>query len=190
MELYYSVDNYGVFRKHENGNEYIILNDQNSIDYIEMREWWVNNGYLISIDRPYVPDLSSMKKQAILDVVDVANQFVKSFTYNTLDCELQSFDTLVADALTVSQQGVLYASKQIIVQSQLTGKTPQQVVDRVIELKNASDMVVPVMSSFRQNSTTMINACTTHEQLDIIKQQILTIGLDSIKELFGNVEVH
>lgn len=187
MEFYYSIDNYGVIRKHDNGVETVVSSDTTSAEYLEMREWWDTTGYLISVDRPQIQDLTKTKFDAIVDIVNVGNEFVNSFTYNTLDCEIQSFDTLAAVAEQVMVNGILYASKQIIIQAQMTGKTPQQVVERILELKQASDMVVPVMSSFRQNATVMINACTTVEQVMQVKHQIITFGLDAIKEMLGNV---
>lgn len=186
----YSVDQFGVYRQHEDTLEVIKIIEpiSGNTDYQEMLAWVAGAGAFDSFfaDNP-LTDLHSYKLEAFNSLLASGNRFVASLTGDMLDCEIQAFPVLIKQAMDY-QAGVRgTAVLQITIQAMMTNKTPEQVVALTLQLDQQQSSVVAIMSSMRQNVRDMLNACTTHEQVDVVKEQAKATGSAAVAQILAEL---
>jgi hypothetical protein len=187
----YSVDQYGIYRRHLPDMTVVCIVPviESNIDYQDMQTWRHAGNDLVRIEAEApAPDLANYKLQAFNTLLETGNKFVKSLTSDLLDCELQSFPTLVEQANAVKRGETGAATRQITVQATMTNKTNDQVADRVLLLAFQMDMVVPVMSSMRQNVGKMIDAATSVEQVDMIVEMSKQQGRSAVADMMEKLK--
>ena len=187
----YSVDQYGIYRRHLSDMTVVCIVPviESNIDYQDMQTWRHAGNDLVRIEAEApAPDLTNYKLQAFNALLETGNKFVKSLTSDLLDCELQSFPTLVEQANAVKRGETGAATRQITVQATMTNKTNDQVADRVLLLAFQMDMVVPVMSSMRQNVGRMIDAATSVEQVDMIVEMSKQQGRSAVADMMEKLK--
>lgn len=198
--MIFSIDQYGVLRKHHDNLAVVSTVDQteNNPVYQEMQQWRRKNLLHVLWSPQREEGLEEYKKTGIKRLVRGIDQHVKELTFDMLECERESFKELVDAAKRT--QSILAASlkdplpgakdrlatllgtdcKQIIIQANLVNKSPAQVAAKVLELYDKQEAMVPALSGFRQNAIKLINAATTNDMVDNIVEVALTQTLPTM----------
>lgn len=167
----YSIDQFGIIRDQFG---IIVPQDEGDARYQAYSTWLFAGGLCeVIVSVALREDLNKYKTAALQRLLDRGDTFVKGLTSDLLDCEIQSFPKLVDQAKLVKLGETGKGVRQIFIQANMTNKTPDQVAERVLLLDEQMDAVVPIMSGMRQNASMLIDACLTHEQVDIVSGQIL-----------------
>lgn len=188
--MIYTVDQHGVYRQHNDDMSVvkIIAPNENDGDYQAMQSWRMAGNLLerITADAPK-PDMSKYKLDALNSLLEMGNRFVKSLTADLLECELQTFPTLIAQAKAYMAGTRGDDVCQITIQAMMTQKAPEAVAERTLLLATQMAYVTPIMSGMRQNANALIGACTTHEQVDVVVVQIKTNAKAVIDQMMAQV---
>jgi hypothetical protein len=181
----YSIDQFGVIRDAENR---IVPQVESDALYQIYLPWLLAGGVCTEIiaDAPK-PELAKYKTEALSGLLEMGNRFVKGLTADLLECELQTFPTLIAQAKAY-MAGVRGDDVcQITIQALMTQKAPEAVAQRTLLLATQMAYVTPIMSGMRQNANMMISACTTHEQVDGVVVQIKANAKAVIDQMMSQV---
>lgn len=189
--MIYSVDQYGVYRKHDDDLSILSLVApiESDPEYQAMRTWVVAAGeFYTFVSTEPQPMLDDYRKKAFLDLLEAGNKFVKGLTSDMLECEIQTFPILVEQA-KLYQAGVRGPEVlQITIQEMMTGHTAEQVAARTLQLYTQQNSVVSIMSSMRQNVRDMLLTCTTHEQVDLVVEQAKATGRAAVAQILQELE--
>jgi len=181
----YSVDQRGIVR---DSNGVIVPQVESDPNYQTYIAWLMAGGVLETIisDAPK-PELAKYKQEALAGLLEMGNRFVKGLTADLLECELQTFPTLIAQAKAY-MAGVRGDDVcQITIQALMTQKAPEVVAQRTLLLATQMAYVTPIMSGMRQNANMMISACTTPEQVDGVVVQIKANAKAVIDQMMSQV---
>jgi hypothetical protein len=180
----YSIDQYGVIRL----GDAIVPMIESSQQYQAYLSWLMQGGELTTIvSKALLPDLGEYKAKQYEKLLAIANEYVKGFTANMLECEVQSFPTLINQARAFKEGKQGDEIIQITIQAQLTNNTPEQVVENILKRERQLIYSTPVMSSLRQNAFIAVQACSTHEQVDAVVELLKQRGKAMVDTMIQSV---
>lgn len=168
--LQFTVDQYGVIRKEQNGTVTVVPLVEGTSLYEEMMTWReAQNGLVQVTSTDDVHTLQRYKDLALEDLALFMDECVQSMVRGIPESEVTSFEAKARDALQYVENGIpIPQHSAIYVESNITGETVDTLCAAIIYRYNQTRMVNGVIAGCRRVALWAIRESTTREQVDSI----------------------
>jgi len=161
--LQFTIDQYGVIRKEQNGTVTVVPLVEGTSLYEEMMEWRETNDGLIQIvSTDDVYTLQRYKDLALDDLASFMDECVLPMVRGISESEVSSFEAKARDALQYIENGIpIPQNSAIFVESNITGETVDALCAAIIYRYNQTRMVNGVIAGCRRVALWAIRESTT-----------------------------
>ena len=181
--IQFTVDQYGVIRKDDDGVLTVVPLMESNPLYEEMMAWRETNGGLVQVtSTDDVHTLQRYKDLALEDLALFMDEYVLSMVRGIPESEVASFEAKARDALQYVENGIpIPQHSAIYVESNITDETVDALCAAIIYRYNRTRMVNGVIAGCRRVALWAIRESTTREQVDSIVIDCKT----RIKQMLG-----
>jgi hypothetical protein len=192
MTVYYSVDQYGIYRKHDGDVLTVIAVDESSQTYQDMRAWAVLAGayerYIADAEykpKPLLPAYKIVAKQLLADKADA---FIERITLaaGIPKSEVANFEAKAQAALAYVYQHVpIPAYSAIHQEASVTGEAIDDLCAKIVERVQQKEWMNGQISGMRRTAGWAIDAAVDHAAVDAT----VAAALEHAKKVLGGFAV-
>lgn len=173
--IYYTIDEHGVYRKHQQIDDSIICTVpqvESDQEYIDMQIWRSIEGNLLQTIVSGIPlrkELSEYIIDAKMSLAEQGDFLVKSMARKKgiMDSEVAVFGTKALQALAYRDNGIpIPAWSAIHHEATAKGDTINDLVNKIIDAYIEQEEISGKLTALRRSASEHFNVCQSHDQVD------------------------